>query len=542
MDILHPLHEIVDYREIEDRLQIKVSPDANKKELLSKIQTSIDTNLVMNADIAEIRKALLASSGEFVDVGPALEKYREESDEQIILKTSELRCTLTVKEDILDLGIKPTVNLIKTRLKRAGITFGIIDSEIEMIVDKQLWENPIVVAQGVESVRGKNGSIEYKVSTEAVFTPTIGEDGTADFRDIQSFTQVKAGDLIAVRIPEEKGTPGTSIFGSALPAEPGLPYELKPSNNIIVSADQNELRAESAGILIKTDGVLSIKNDLEIAGDVDFKVGNISFAGKVIINGNVLPGFTIESESDILIHGQVESATITSTGGSVQIEKGVIGKDNTIITAKNQLIINFAQDAVLHSEGTVTVETSLLRCSVICEELKTISPKATIIGGKITAFKSISIASSGNEEESLTELVIMDKTVVELIEKRKKLAEVLEQLNHLYVPAEREVRNKTSMIKKAGQYATDEHRQSLEQSTKRFATIKMKTELVEKNIATIDTELKRDDILEGDISITGEIYAGTHLEVHKKRQTFKRPDHSLHFALKDGELSATPIK
>lgn len=542
MDILHPLNEIVEYKEVNEVLKIKVPADADKKKLLADIQKSFEENLVMNGDINAIRQAIIAASGEFTDAGPALEKYREECDTFMILTTTPLQCTLMIKEDLLENGVRPSVNLIRYRLKRAGIIFGIKEDVLNTIIQRELWETPMIVAEGVGSIKGENGTIEYKVSTEAIFTPKIAENGTADYRDIQSFTQVNEGDLLAVRVPEGKGTPGTSIFGSPLEAEPGKPYVLRPSQNVIVTADQNELRAETAGILIKKEGIISIKSDLEINGDVDFKVGNINFSGKVIINGNVLPGFTIESESDILIHGQVEASTIKSMSGSVQIEKGVIGKDSTYIYGAKQVIVNFAQDAELASDGKVTIENSLLHCKVTCEEFETTAAKATVIGGKVTAYRQISIVSAGNEEETHTELVVMDKKVAELIGKRKQLSEVLEQLNQIYVSAEREVRNKTTMIKKAGMYATDEHKASLQKATVRFETIKKKTQLVEKNIEAIDVELKREDILEGDIFISGEIHPGTHLELHKKRLSFKRPDHALHFSLKDGELNAMPIK
>ncbi len=541
MDILHPLHDILEYREAGERLLIKVLPDADKKALLGKIQDSFKTNMVMNADVKALRKALMEATGEFVDAGAALEKYREECDTYITLKTGSLSCTLTVKQDLLDLGIKPTKMLIMFRLSRAKVTFGIDEAAVVSIVDNELWETPTGVAEGVKPTRGLNGTIEYKVSAEAVYVPKITKDGSADFRDIQSFTQVNTGDLIAVRVPEGKGTPGTSIFGAALPAEPGTPYELKASNNIIVTGDKNELRAETNGLIVKNDGIIAIKNDLEIPGDVDFKVGNISFKGKVIINGNVLPGFTIESESDILIHGQVEASTVKSSGGSVQIEKGVIGKDSTYIFAKEQVIINFAQDAVIESEGTVVIETSLLHSNVKCENFKTSGGRATVIGGSITAYNSIYLASCGNTEETITNLIVRDRKVVEMIEKRKQLAGVLEQINHLYIPAEREVRNKSKMIKHAGEFASPKHIAELEQSTKRFQGIKTKAELVEKSIATIDIELKRDDILEGDISISGDIFPGTNLELHKKKQTFDRKNHALCFTLDNGDLKNTPI-
>ncbi len=542
MDILHPLNEIVPYQEKNGRLEIQVPSDCDKKTLLSSIQKEFDAKIVLNADIPAIRKAIIEASGKFTDVGSQIEMYNEEADSYIILTTTPLTCTLHIKEDILDAGIRPTVAILRERLKRANITYGVNQSKLEEMIEHELWETPIQIADGKEPVKGKNGSFEYKVNTEAIYTPKINAEGIADYRDIQSFTQVNRGDLIAVRIPEGRGTPGKSIFGTELPAESGAPYELRPSMNVIVTADKNELRAELSGIILKQDGIVSVKSDLEIDGDVDFKVGNIKFTGRVIINGDVHAGFTIESESDIIIHGQVEASTVISVDGSILIEKGVIGKDKSLIKAQKQVQVNFAQDTRIECENSVIVESSLLHSHVVCSHFQTVNPSATIIGGSITAFKTIEIASSGNTEETKTILTVMDETVMELIGKRKKLSEALEQLNELYIPAEREVRNKTTMLKKFGDLATKEQVASLDQIKQKFKTIKMKTELVEKNIATIDAELKRDDILEGDIFINGDLFPGTQIELHKKRTTIKEKNNKRHYLLTDGELDSLPIK
>ncbi len=371
MDILHPLNELVQYQEKNDRLEIQVPTDCDKKALLSSIQKELEAKIVLNADVSAIRKAIVEASGNFVDVGPKLEMYNEEADSFLILTTTPLNCTLLIKEDIFDAGIRPTVLILKQRLKRANVKFGIIISKLEEMIEHELWETPIQIAEGKEPVKGKNGTFEYKVNTEAIYTPKISEQGIADYRDIQSFTQVNKGDLIAVRIPEGKGTPGKSIFGTELPAESGAPYELRPATNVMVTADKNELRAELSGIILKQDGIVSVKSDLEIDGDVDFKVGNIKFTGRVIISGDVLAGFTVESESDIIIHGQVEASTIISNDGSILIEKGVIGKEKSLIKAKKQVQVNFAQDTKIECENIVIVESSLLHCHVVCSAFKT---------------------------------------------------------------------------------------------------------------------------------------------------------------------------
>jgi len=290
------------------------------------------------------------------------------------------------------------------------------------------------------------------------------------------------------------------------------------------------------------DGILSVQSNLEIEGDVDFKVGNINFKGKVIIGGNVLPGFKIESESDILIHGQIESATIISTGGTVQIEKGIIGKNNSFVKAAKDINVSFAQDCKLECEGTINVETSILHCQTVSENLKTESKNATVIGGKIIAYKSIEVASVSNEEEVPTHLTIMNKVVMELIEKRKKLNDVLKQLIEMFVPLDSDVRRRTTMIKKAGEFATDAHKKELQQVKAKLEAVKSKTTLVEKSIAAIDSELSKSETHEGEILITGDIFPSTVIEIHKKRKLIKNRDHAMKFFIVDGELCEEPIR
>ena len=101
------------------------------------------------------------------------------------------------------------------------------------------------------------------------------------------------------------------------------------------------------------NSLLTVAELLHVNKDVDFSVGNIKYTGDVLIGGSVRPGFSIEAEGSIHIKGEVESATVTSRAGQVTIDKGVVGKGDTNISAKQGVTISFAQDAHLHTEGAL---------------------------------------------------------------------------------------------------------------------------------------------------------------------------------------------
>lgn len=538
----NPFSKILPVKEEYGSVFIQVAPDKDKESLFNAINQAIETSLIVNIDLNKIRAIIDKASNEFEEVGPIFEYYNEEYDNYIVIKTQPLKASVMIKKEGLDFGFRPSLDLIKYKLQKSGVLFGVSDSAIQTIIDKKILEEHITIAEGVPPVTGENGKIEYEISLERDYTPKLLEDGSVDYRDIHSYTLVKEGDVIARRIPPSSGKDGKSVLGDVIPATPGKPYTLNASENIIVSEDGDQLIAAKSGIISRQDNTLFLKDYFEIERDVDFEVGNVDFPGKIIINGNVKPGFQVTSDSDILIHGEVEGAIVRSNNGTVQIEKGIIGRGHAHIYAKKRINVNFAQNCKLETEGVINVTTSLLHCDSVCTDLLTDSQNSTIIGGVTEAYRSIEIGNTGNDDGTRTELIVDDKERAELLEKKKKLAEALEQLEKLFLPAERDFRSKNTMIKKLGGNVSPKIKQEYAKSANRVKSIKSKIDLITSNIQSVDEALENSDSGEGYIVVNNKMYPGTLIRLYRTKKEIQKEDAGVRFKVEDDLLTISHKK
>ncbi|WP_162146704.1 DUF342 domain-containing protein [Chitinivibrio alkaliphilus] len=410
---------------------------------------------------------------------------------------------------------------------------------MEKIVEEELIEENVPVAMGTEPIPGKNGGIEYKVSLSKDLTPSVKDDGSVDFREVKSITQLSRGDIIAEQIPPTEGTPGKAVTGEEIPPTPGKPYVLNPSENISVSKDGTQLIAEKNGVLSKDKDLLVLKDYLEIPGDVDFEVGNISFPGRIIINGSVRPGFTVEGGDDVLIHGDVEAATIKSKEGSVQIEQGIIGKDTAYIYSPKRVNVNFAQNCTLETEGLINVENSLLHCSCYCKNFQA-ETNAKVIGGMVEAEQSIEIGHSGNKDNTKTELIVDDKQRRELQNKRQQLTEALSLLEKQQMPLMRDIKNKKKLISKVGSDAlSPKVKQQVVNEANQLKSIEKKLNLIRKNLLLIEEELEKDFDQSGYVTIAGTIHSGTMVRLYREVHKVKSEATGKIFRIVRGEMKVS---
>src|SRR5437762_91037 len=77
-----------------------------------------------------------------------------------------------------------------------------------------------------------------------------------------------------------------------------------------VTVQGRTLIAQHDGGVQRVGGKLTVSKLYEVDGNVDFKVGNVDFDGRVTIKGDVLPGFNVKATGDVAITGMVENASI----------------------------------------------------------------------------------------------------------------------------------------------------------------------------------------------------------------------------------------
>jgi uncharacterized protein (DUF342 family) len=263
--------------------------------------------------------------------------------------------------------------------------------------DARLPELAQRIAGDVDSVMVAQGRLAEKWKDVDWFIP-IGisllrdySNETVDLHEVSHFINVRAGQALC----ELSALPkvGSDVFGLPLAAPP-CPVQL---GDRVAVDPKNPLRvlATQAGCVRYANGRLSVEQDLVIAGDLDFKVGNIEFFGDVTIRGNILDGFRVKSEKNIVIGGAVGVATIEA-GGNLTIKGGVNGGHKGKLVCAGNLQAHYLHMVSAECGGDVLVDVECHDSTVVASGSVTVT-RGGIIGGKIIAGSDISAGFLGAE-------------------------------------------------------------------------------------------------------------------------------------------------
>ncbi|MFH1742339.1 MAG: FapA family protein [bacterium] len=177
-------------------------------------------------------------------------------------------------------------------LQQRGIVFGIDEEEIRNAFTSSTPGVEVCAAKGQVPVQGQDGSIEYKVNVEDLGRiPKIMEAGRASFKDLELFTYVAAGDVLAVKIPQTPGTPGSTVTGRKIQSLESEEAEFPECKNTRISDDNKYLLATLDGAVSKRAGMLVLEPSLRVATDVSYETGNIDSKVLVSVAGDIRSGF-----------------------------------------------------------------------------------------------------------------------------------------------------------------------------------------------------------------------------------------------------------
>ena len=130
---------------------------------------------------------------------------------------------------------------IYNELERYNITYGISAKVIKAYTMGQQFCRDIPIAKGTPVVQGKDAQIIYQFETAPTAKPKLLEDGSVDFHELNLFTSVKKGDLLAELIPEVQGQEGKDVYGNPVPPVRVKPGVLKHGRNIRMSEDKTKI-------------------------------------------------------------------------------------------------------------------------------------------------------------------------------------------------------------------------------------------------------------------------------------------------------------
>ncbi len=414
-------------------------------------------------------------------------------------------------------GNRISIEDIKDLIEQAGIKYGLIEKNIEIMWKARLYCTDILIAKAKMPVQGKNAEITYYFDAEKTCTPKVAEDGSVDFHHLDMIEKVDEGQLLATLRPADYGEPGIDVTGEKILPGKVKTLILKYGKHIRLSEDKLEMYSEISGNVTLVNDTVFVSDMYEVAGDVGATTGDIDYAGSVTVAGNVLTGYTVKAEGDIIVNGAVEGATLQA-GGKIILKSGIQGMQKGVMESGGDIIANFIESSQVRAGGRIMTD-AILHSKAIAEDSISIQGKrGLVVGGMICSKSRIEAKTAGSTMGTVTELEVgIDPMVKEeyvLIEKEmSKLKDEKESLlQNLKILKKRMAQNKGKL---------DQDKMAIYQnSTQRVLEIEKELEEHSKRHDELGEEL--DAMGEGRVIVYGVAYPGVKITVANVSRELKQ--------------------
>lgn len=331
-----------------------------------------------------------------------------------------------------------TIEDIKKFLTEKRILQGVVEDPAleEFLKSKAFFKDPCLVARGTPPEPGKDAQVTYHFEKDPLRIGIIKAGGGIDFKDKGEIPQVKAGTLLAEKVPWVKEKPGRDVYGEPLAVEPAKDHPLISGPGTKASADRLQVYAQSNGRpIISSDGKICVFSELKIPGDVGLETGHIRFDGFADIDGTIQAGFQVKA-------GRVAAKEILRTevesDGDVVVNGGIIGAK---VICRGNLKTRFIQSSQIEAGGDVIVEREIIDSKIEAHGAVIAQPAGKILSSQILATKGMRATQIGSESSKPCVLTVgIDVYLQGLIKKiqqeiaakegeQKKLKASIEVLN-----------------------------------------------------------------------------------------------------------------
>lgn len=298
-----------------------------------------------------------------------------------------------------------SVNDVVSWLKTQGITLGLDMEAIQDILDKEEYDETFIVARGEEAIMGQDGKYEYFFRTIIPKTPRVLQDGSADYRHMEYFEEISAGQILARYTPATMGKSGYNVRGKFFLARKGKEKPILTGTGFSLMEDKQTYVATMTGRIDLVGHRITVSKIYIFDGDLNYAKGDLLFQGDIKIRGAVGKGVKVEAGGSIEIDGTVEASTIIA-GGDVLIKGGVLGGDQAFIKAGGKVLAKFYENTTIEAVGDISANYAL-NCDITTKTTLSIhGMKGLIIGGNARALMGVTVQTIGNEVETTTKISV----------------------------------------------------------------------------------------------------------------------------------------
>lgn len=299
----------------------------------------------------------------------------------------------------IDFNYENIIDDIKNHLK-----FGLNEDLLKRIFHTNLVEEKICIAEGNPPISGKDGTIKYHFDLDKPLLPKLNVDGTVDYRELDSLNNVEVGEVLASIVPPVEGFDGIKVNGDSIPHLKGKTPRFKYGKNVCLSEDGQKLLAEKNGLVKFTDGKVVV-SEILVLDNIDNAVGNINFNGDVIVNNDILNGFTLKTTGSAEIKGAIEGGYI-ECDGDVLVRQGIQGYNRLAINTRGNLSTKFIENSIVKAGMNITAEAIMHSDISSNSNILVLGRKGLVVGGVCRAKSEIRARTIGSTMATTTILEV----------------------------------------------------------------------------------------------------------------------------------------
>jgi len=412
------------------------------------------------------------------------------------------------------------------------VKYGIDQEAILSFLKDRQYCKDYVFAVGTQPIHGRDAKIEYFFNTSKNLQPKRNEDGSVDYKELNTISHIKKGDLLARLIKEDPGTPGKNVFGEEIKPRTVRSAKLQYGNNISINEDKTEIYSDVTGHANFLNEKVFVSDIFDVPADVDNSVGNIEYDGSVEVKGNIKSGFTVRATGDIIIHGVVENAFVES-GGQIIVKRGIHGMHKGVLKARTNVMAKYIENAKVIAGGFVEAEAILNSDVSATGEVRVQGRKGLINGGTIRAGKSIEVQYAGTEMGTFTtlEVGIDPERKERYLELKKDVSKRAKELEDMKVIID----NYASMLKR-GEVLPKDKLLYVQNLALEYKTKKEELEPLREEMRVIHIEMVESD--RSYIAVTRTIFPGVVLSISDLGYSIKDKMNYCKFKKVDGAIKS----
>ena len=277
-----------------------------------------------------------------------------------------------------------------------GISYGVLEDEIQREFALG-YVHIFPVARGKQPQAGEDGKVTELFQRRKTMRLEVEDVSQVDFGQDVQLQPIRKGTAICLIRPPRAGMNGMDVTGQELPCPEAVSAFVPQGEHTAIERGGQALTASVDGILYIENDRFCIHEQKIIDGDLDNFQGALQISGNLYIGGNVDGGVDVVASGDVVINGKIGQARVTSTGGTIRVQKGIYGtRGKTALSAACQVQSPALEGAEVEA-GTSVIAETILNSTIHCGgTVYVMSGRGMIVDSLIRAGDSILCLRIGN--------------------------------------------------------------------------------------------------------------------------------------------------